>query len=84
MKEHPIIIKHKKTGCSRKTKDEADVQKMVTTILENMVNPFALDQPEKQLVNIETGTVPIDVTNGLTGASEVEGNQYKNISSCCS
>ena len=65
----------------RTKKDEADVQSMINTITQKMVNPWEFDPENTEkdpLINIATGLVPLpDITKSLLTAKE-QGQQATN------
>ena len=49
-------LNHKEIGKKRRCRDERDVQSMLTTVVEQMVNPFE-GSDVKELQNIATGVI---------------------------
>lgn len=67
----PMTQKHKESGSKHRMHDEKDVQKIITTVVSQMLNPFTKDQSPK-LCNITTRIIASDIVErDLTSASEL-------------
>jgi len=64
MGDNGRVGSHKEAGCQRLKKDESDVQKLVSTGLDVMTDPFCLENADDEdscsLLNIGTGVVMPD------------------------
>jgi len=64
MGDNDRVGSHKEAGCQRLKKDESDVQKLVSTVLDVMTDPFCLENADDEdscsLLNIATGVVMLD------------------------
>ena len=63
-------LNHKEIGKKRCCRDECDVQSMLTTVVEQMVNPFERSDV-KELQNIATGVIAlVEVAQGILEAKK--------------
>ena len=70
---------HKKTGKSRMERDERDVQKLLDTLNEQMLNPFETSSHRSKFVsNLATGmTSSEEVTNDIMSAKMLGQKCYE-------
>ena len=70
-------LSHKEIGKKRHCRDERDVQSMLTTVVEQMVNPFE-GSDVKELQNIATGVIaPVEVAQGILEAKKMDRKLWK-------
>ena len=78
------FIDYLEAGSQRLKKDESDVQKLVSTVLDVMTDPFCLenadDDGSSSLLNITTGVVtPDEKADRLINSTELGEKQMKDF-----
>ena len=84
MGDNDRVGSHKEAGSQRLKKDESDVQKLVSTVLDVMTDPFCLenvdDEDHCSLLNIATGVVmPHEKAECLINSAELGEKQMKDF-----
>ena len=84
MRDNDRVGSHKEAGSQRLKKDEYDVQKLVSTVLDVMTDPFCLENADDEdscsLLNIATGVVmPDEKADRLITSTELGEKQMKDF-----